>query len=161
MLYYKYSEDLERNLKMTRANDFFSNENFGSVERKERRDYLIAYTKRNHEKYGIRQVQVDKMLELSEGLFVSDLKEFFETLPSDFQKAFKSAWRQKMYKQKQKDRNYSKQTVELDQMNTVSFNKLKEQRESELGRTLTVNQFMSEMLTLMSLDLRGKITRDF
>ena len=73
---------------MSRENDFFSGENLDRKEKVERREYFIKYIKRNHEKYDIRQVQVDHVIELSQSLFGGELVGYFETLPSSFKKAF-------------------------------------------------------------------------
>jgi DNA-binding ferritin-like protein (Dps family) len=73
-----------------------------------KKQYLIQHLKRTHSKYEIRQVQVDHLIELSEELLDDNFIAYFDALPSNYKKAFKSAWRQKQHKA------YSnKKTVEL------------------------------------------------
>lgn len=88
---------------MTKKTDFWTDKITLKV------DYFIQHLKRNHDKYGIRQVQVDHAIQLSQELLSDNLLAYFETLPSNYQKAFKSAWRQRQYKESGK----GKKTVEM------------------------------------------------
>ena len=73
-----------------------------------KKQYLIQHLKRTHTKYEIRQVQVDHLVELSEELLNDNFIAYFDTLPSNYKKAFKSAWRQRQHKEYNR-----KKTVEM------------------------------------------------
>lgn len=81
----------------------------------EKKRYLVTYIKRTQERYNIRDVQLSHLLTLSEELLSDNFIAYFETLPSNFKKAFKSAWRQKEHKEKARENDTSKVTLELTQ----------------------------------------------
>lgn len=82
-------------------------------------NYLVQHVKRTHEKYNIRQVQVDRIIELSQKLLEDDLIAYFETLPSNYKKAFKSAWRQKEHKTLS-----SKRTIEVSGASNIFIQRI-------------------------------------
>lgn len=81
----------------------------------EKKRYLVTHIKRTQERYNIRDVQLSHLLTLSEELLSDNFIAYFETLPSNYQKAFKSAWRQKEHKEKAKENDNKKVTLELTQ----------------------------------------------
>lgn len=81
----------------------------------DKKRYLVTYIKRAQERYNIRDVQLSHLLTLSEELLLDNFIAYFETLPSNFKKAFKSAWRQKEHKEKARENSTSKVTLELTQ----------------------------------------------
>ena len=81
----------------------------------DKKRYLVTYIKRTQERYNIRDVQLSHLLTLSEELLSDNFIAYFETLPSNFKKSFKSAWRQKEHKEKARDNYTSKVTLELTQ----------------------------------------------
>lgn len=84
---------------------------FWETKPESKRRYLVTHIKRTQEKYNIRDVQLSKVLTLSEELLMDNFIAFFETLPINYQKAFKSAWRQKEHKAN----NSSKRAIELSE----------------------------------------------
>ena len=81
----------------------------------EKKRYLVTHVKRTQERYNIRDVQLSHLLTLSEELLSDNFIAYFETLPSNYKKAFKSAWRQKEHKEKTKENDNKKTTLELTQ----------------------------------------------
>ncbi|MEZ8743203.1 hypothetical protein AB4369_01900 [Vibrio sp. 10N.261.49.A5] len=62
--------------------------------------YLKDYTLANGRNAGLREVQVKHLADLASGADYIAIIEFFETLPDNFKKRFKAAWRQVKFKGK-------------------------------------------------------------
>ncbi len=97
---------------------------FWLEQQEEKKRYLVTHIKRTQDKYQIRDVQVSHLLTLSEELLLDNFIEYFETLPSNYKKSFKSAWRQKEHKEKARENDTSKVTLELTQNAHTQINVL-------------------------------------
>ncbi|WP_210468667.1 hypothetical protein [Vibrio crassostreae] len=62
--------------------------------------YLRAYTLKNGRLRGLREVEIERLAYLTMDIDTIVAVAYFEELPSNFQKAFKTAWRQHQHKKK-------------------------------------------------------------
>lgn len=76
-------------------------------------DFLRDYTLRNgrERKFDLREVQIQKLADLTMEIVPDVAVTYFETLPSNYKTAFKNAWRQKQHKAKLSAFDYK--TMEL------------------------------------------------
>ncbi|WP_165369972.1 hypothetical protein, partial [Aliivibrio finisterrensis] len=111
--------------------------------------------KRTQDKYQIRDVQVSHLLTLSEELLLDNFIEYFETLPSNYKKSFKSAWRQREHKLKNANEDKATRTVELSSVAYTSLQVLLElykKHDSKFNYSIMSKQEQTEYILEKSCD---------
>ncbi len=76
--------------------EYWEDDGFGMGACKPR--YLRDYTLKNGRTKGLREVEIQHLADLTMRTDRESMAEYFETLPSNFKKAFKTAWRQREHK---------------------------------------------------------------
>ncbi|MEZ9131572.1 hypothetical protein BCU74_03835 [Vibrio breoganii] len=74
-------------------------------------EFLKNYMHKHGSTKGLREAQVMRLVDLANELVVDDAIEYFETLPNNVKSAFKTAYRQHVYKAQK--RGETTKTVEL------------------------------------------------
>ncbi|CAK2062286.1 hypothetical protein VCRA2113O326_370001 [Vibrio crassostreae] len=78
------------------AKPFWTEDDYSASSDKIR--YMCDYTLKMGRKKELREVQIQKLADLTYQADVTLAVDYFESLPSNFKNAFKTAWRQKVYK---------------------------------------------------------------
>lgn len=102
--------------------------------------YMCDYALKMGRKKDLREVQIQKLADLTYQADTSLAIEYFETLPSNFKKAFKTAWRQRLYKQQRRDEIFidgkverAVKAVELDSAGDWALDRIVEAFVRETG----------------------------
>jgi hypothetical protein len=83
--------------------------------------YLSDYAQKNGRTKGLREVEIQHLADLALLIDGTEAADYFESLPSNFKSAFKTAWRQHQYKKNNRKNCF---TVEVDLMAKLAIDNM-------------------------------------